>query len=488
MVIKSVTRGSLQTVGIVCILIFFWYSIRVHISNTDISQKPLKDSASRVTRSPSEVTQHLLGKLNRTLQVQSQASSSKPSFTTCEQFPDTQDILLVMKTGATEAYEKLPIHFLTTLKCLNDSIIFSDMDMQMGNHHIIDVLKDIDETEMHGNEQFAFYQQLQQYKRLGLDPLDLKDHMRSWNLDKYKFVPMLKKAWEYRQNAKWYVFVEADTAINWSNMRSFLNILNPEEPLYIGSPTYLSGIEMAHGGTGYIISGAAMKKAVGSKPDIQELYGAEVKNFCCGDRMPAKILLDEGINLTKTWPMFNGETLLSLAYGDKQWCQPVITMHHMAPFQISQFWSFEQNWKASRQERPILWMDVYDRFVHPNLKEEEQEDWTNFATDLVFKSNEEKFEQFDELSPERASIQSPDLCKRLCEYYPECLSWQYHDETCSLGRTFKLGQSMSDDAGEEWTSGWHLERIARFRERMDNCSHGPDWTYAKAKLLPWLST
>lgn len=45
----------------------------------------------------------------------------------CENFPDTEGILLVMKTGATEAYEKLPTHFVTHMQCLPDFLLFSDM-------------------------------------------------------------------------------------------------------------------------------------------------------------------------------------------------------------------------------------------------------------------------------------------------------------------------------------------------------------------------
>lgn len=45
----------------------------------------------------------------------------------CDNFPDTQGILLVMKTGATEAYNKLPTHFVTHMQCLSDFLLFSDM-------------------------------------------------------------------------------------------------------------------------------------------------------------------------------------------------------------------------------------------------------------------------------------------------------------------------------------------------------------------------
>lgn len=45
----------------------------------------------------------------------------------CSRFPNTDDILLVMKTGASEAYDKLPAHLLTSLQCLPDFLLFSDL-------------------------------------------------------------------------------------------------------------------------------------------------------------------------------------------------------------------------------------------------------------------------------------------------------------------------------------------------------------------------
>lgn len=50
-------------------------------------------------------------------------NSSNP----CANFPDTDGVLLVMKTGATEAFDRIPTHLLTTLNCLPDFLIFSDM-------------------------------------------------------------------------------------------------------------------------------------------------------------------------------------------------------------------------------------------------------------------------------------------------------------------------------------------------------------------------
>jgi hypothetical protein len=263
----------------------------------------------------------------------------------CAGFPNTDDILVVMKTGATEAYDKLPIHFLSTLLCNNDTIIFSDMEMNVAGHHVIDVLTDVSEEVKKDNNDFELYRQLQEYYRLHEDPRELKVGPNGWNLDKYKFIHMLLKTYKYRPDVPWYLFVEADTAIMWDNLRTLLDKFDPTKPFYLGSPTYLD-IQFAHGGTGYAISGAAMEQAVGKHLDIDKKYDKDVQGICCGDRMIARVLLDEKIHLTKVWPMFNGEKPLTFPFGKQHWCQPIVTMHHMTAQEVSQVYNFEQQRKA----------------------------------------------------------------------------------------------------------------------------------------------
>ena len=263
----------------------------------------------------------------------------------CEGFPDTKDILVVMKTGATEAYDKLPIHFLTTLRCVNDTIIFSDMEMDMAGHKVIDVLDEVAEDIKKDNEDFELYALLQEYHRLGEDPRSLKEGNNGWNLDKYKFIHMLLKTYKYRPDVPWYVFLEADTTVVWDNLRTLLNKYDPSKPYYIGSPTYL-GIEFGHGGTGYIISGAAMKSAVGKHPDLATKYDKDLHDICCGDAMIGRVLQAEKIYLHRAWPMLNGEKPLTIPFSSSHWCQPVITMHHLTGQEVSQVYNFERERKA----------------------------------------------------------------------------------------------------------------------------------------------
>ncbi|MCJ1234400.1 hypothetical protein MMC14_002361 [Varicellaria rhodocarpa] len=399
----------------------------------------------------------------------------------CEGFPDTSDILLVMKTGATEAYDKLPIHFLTTLKCTNDSILFSDMEMNIAGHHLIDTLDEVAEDVKTGNDDFDLYRTLQTYYKLREDPRGLKVGTNGWNLDKYKFLHMLLKTYRYRPDAPWYVFVEADTTLIWDNLRTFLNKFDSKKPYYIGSPTYLD-IEFAHGGTGYIISQKAMQVAVGKHQDIAQKYDKNVQSICCGDAMIGRVLLDEDIKLTKAWPILNGEKPLTLPFGRNHWCQPVVSMHHLTAQEVSQVWNFEQERRAKGITKPLLFLDIFNHFVKPSLLPL-REDWNNLSFDIEYTpppadqpDKSYAGQKWIDLSPvQRSSPDSPDNCKKACEADDNCYQWMHHDRECDIGHSVKLGGSKNAEGGKKWVSGWMFERIGKFRVDAGNCTDGADW-------------
>lgn len=73
---------------------------------------------------------HIDNIYNNTLYHDGTQDEVKPQFnfsSSCDGFPDTTGILLLMKTGGTESFDKLPVHLLTTMSCLPDFLIFSDL-------------------------------------------------------------------------------------------------------------------------------------------------------------------------------------------------------------------------------------------------------------------------------------------------------------------------------------------------------------------------
>lgn len=212
----------------------------------------------------------------------------------CDGFPDTSNILLVMKTGATESFDRLPVQIMTALKCLPDFLLFSDLDQHIGGYHVRDSLETVLEEAKEDNPDFDLYR-LQQQCAVDQDNcVKMMDGAGTagWNLDKYKNIHMAEKSYRMRPNYDWYVFVDADTYVSWPNLVYSLNKLDPTEEKYLGVVTIIGHMIFGHGGSGYVVSQAAMKNFVGKNPGIANKYDADIKYSCCGDFMFAVALND----------------------------------------------------------------------------------------------------------------------------------------------------------------------------------------------------
>lgn len=116
---------------------------------------------------------------------------------------DTEDVVIIVKTGATEIYRALPIHLTTTLTKIPNYLLFSDHKQQIAQYKVQDALDEVSEDIMLGNEDFDLYFEQKKLIALGQSPekLELKG---GWNLDKYKNIHMMKKTWQQKPHAKWY--------------------------------------------------------------------------------------------------------------------------------------------------------------------------------------------------------------------------------------------------------------------------------------------
>jgi hypothetical protein len=165
----------------------------------------------------------------------------------------------------------------------------------------------------------------------------------AWELDKYKFINMLVRAWEMRPGMVWYVFAEADTYIFWPNLVAWLNNhADPDEMLYAGSVTLIDDFPFAHGGSGYVISGTLLRAVVEEAPDLADRYNVKASETCCGDLLVGKALQEAGVTVRHGYPMFFGEKPWTLPFGNGFWCEPTFTMHHVDSEEVSLLWQLEQ--------------------------------------------------------------------------------------------------------------------------------------------------
>ncbi|KAI8629851.1 glycosyltransferase family 31 protein [Xylariaceae sp. FL1651] len=425
-------------------------------------------------------------------------NSSNP----CSGFPNTDGVLLVMKTGATEAYDRIPTHLLTTLSCLPDFLLFSDLEQQMGQHHIYDALSGIKDSDKARISDFDLYRDQLECPVSQKLCIDAKaERQKAWNLDKFKFLPMMEQTWRKRPGRDWYIFAEADTYVFWANTMYWLKKqsgLNPREKIYLGSRSYIGGKPFAHGGSGYILSGNLLKHLIENHPDIVEEYTERGTNECCGDLLLALALDEhEGVKIRQTWPMINGEKPTTLPYGQNHWCEPILTMHHMSAEEISEVWQFEQTRKT---DRILMIRDLYESLIAPKMQDT-RENWDNGSDDVCYINPDpdaqeradgqarERQKTEDEMSAiEKEAWKSPENCAKVCEseilesdsYDKDvtlgrsCFQYRWHDDVCCTAKSFKFGEPKDDDSTTKWTSGWYLKGINDWIDATGKCTK-PAW-------------
>lgn len=115
-----------------------------------------------------------------------------------------------MKTGTGES-AKTKAHLDTVSSCITNILVFSDLEETIGSHQSIDILADLPPS-YNNNADFAAYAAQKQAHSQG-KPVGYS--AEGWKLDRFKFLPMVDKAYQMRPRADWYVFIEADVYYFW---------------------------------------------------------------------------------------------------------------------------------------------------------------------------------------------------------------------------------------------------------------------------------
>lgn len=215
---------------------------------------------------------------------------ARPDDPSCASFPDTSNILVIVKTGATESYARIPTQLVTVLRCLPDFLIFSDLEQHIAGYHIYDSLDTVTHDVKEENPDFDLYRRQQacpvdqQSCNADADD-DGRQKRQGWKLDRYKNIHIAEKTYRLRPSYDWYIFIDADTYVLWRNLVQWLLKLGDpwNKKYYIGSATLIDDFPFAHGGSGYILSQATMWDLAGSHAGIANSYDMTAKDSCCGD-------------------------------------------------------------------------------------------------------------------------------------------------------------------------------------------------------------
>ena len=398
----------------------------------------------------------------------------------CRNVPGADNVLVILKTGATEIYEKLPTHFVTLFKCTPHYMVFSDLAQDYADFPIRDAIAPVSKQLRNGHEDFRIYKKLQQYQREGQDMGKLKGES-GWNLDKWKFMPMLFEAFEAAPpQIEWFFMMEADTSVSWTNLLQWLKTMDPSQPYYLGSQNSIGGTTFAHGGSGIVLSRQAAnqmqaKRSEEGKEAYTKRWEDETAASCCGDETLARALLEANVPLTMAWPLIQGETIATVDFTKNHWCTPPVTWHHVAPLEIDTLWQFGADWVADHDgwNTPYLYRDIFAHFIAGHISVTRHA-WNNLSQDkkIVAPSLATQDDPvFADLGDfEQRAVESSSACDETCERQPQgqCVQWMFTPGRCYLGAVIRLGKTDERES-ERWVSGWIAERVEGYKERMGDC-------------------
>jgi hypothetical protein len=424
----------------------------------------------------------------------------------CKDVHGAPNVMVIFRTSKAEITEKLPAHIKGLLTCVPNFAIFSDHAGEIEGITVHNALDSI------GSETKRTHDEFREYQIIHADSEHKPDKGKTKNLDKWKFLPMVYKAYHLNPSARFYVFIEADTSLSWTNLLQWVDRLDYRIPYYSGAPTILNSIHLAQRGAGILLSQGALRRYAKS---YDELYTSKwepaLGKGCCGDLALATALADAHVEFYASWPLLQAETPASLDFTQKNWCVPAVSWHHTNGALLEDLWTAQKNWTATHGwSTPFLFRDAFDMFVMPHI-EADKNAWDNLAQDAKvvapagrqkeLKDDEErrkkqKEEQddkkkgsimpgttqfpdpphhrrddpnpppkeldWDKLAatyPDAAN--SPSACARTCELARECVQWRYKDAgdgECHLGKVLRLGREAGEK-DEKWSSGWMVERV-----------------------------
>lgn len=403
-----------------------------------------------------------------------------PDAPPCGRLSGPQDIVVVMRTGATEIKDKLPVHLRTTFRCYPDTVIFSDYEETFEGHKVYDVLASLDDELKHTNDDFKHYLRLQRLGREGLGDHELhgeswesgpvgKNDNPGWKLDKWKFLPMMVDTLKLRPNKKWYIFVEPDSYMIWSNMLQWLGQLNPAKAVYYGSEVQIGDDIFAHGGSVIVMSRLAIQKATEIYSSDQEEWHRRTAEHWAGDCILGTALKHAGVDLTWSWPMLQGGNPAEMNWLEEKgtnivWCAPALSYHHFTSHEVQAMWDFEQQRIANQQSsgpsdkiRVLHHNELYKSYVMPNISSQRQH-WNNASPDII---------------PNSLGL-TIDGCRAICEAKPDCMQYAVGQAGCVISQDVHMGS-----AADGVESGWVKERVDEWLEKLErtvNCRGRDTWT------------
>ncbi|KAJ4349345.1 uncharacterized protein N0V89_007959 [Didymosphaeria variabile] len=428
----------------------------------------------------------------------------------CKDVRGASDVMIVIRTSRAEV-EKPPAHLVKLLACAHHFLIFSDHEGEIDGHPIHDALDIIPNTTRSNHEEFL------EYEKMKADKKYKPSTEKAKALDKWKWLPMVYKVATMAPNHRFYMFIEPETSLSWTNLLQWLDRLDYRIPYYSGVPDTVDDKRYAQRSPGIMLSYGALQQYW---PRHEELYATEWEPLAAtesrGSLILATAMKQAHVEFYSSFGLLDPETPSSLIWGQKFWCTPVVSWHGLTSTQADSLWDTQEAWtKKHGWATPYTHYNAFEQFVKPHLAEQ-KEDWDNVSSDTQLTAESGRREKLAKQKAEgkaegtiehqvpkdppkdaskntkpfpkrddsldtlfQVAADSPENCKATCQKTDDCLQWKYTpagDGACHLGKSLRLGAKVNPDAKGKWTSGWMLDRVNRITEEWGRCERA-EWRF-----------
>lgn len=417
----------------------------------------------------------------------------------------TKDLLVVVKTQASNLYNHLPSRVLTNLRCA-PLVLFSTVSHKIGSFVVHDALSDIAPETREKHKEFELYLKLQNAQKSYLDLSQMHED-GNHNLEKWSVIPSLVSAYRMHPYKKWFVLIQDDTYLSLPNLLSWLGQLDATQPFYAGTRVEHDGLAYASSGEGIVLSNAAAAALAGLYDNRRGAWeNATAGQHCCGDAALGAALGEARVALVPARAHTQADSPLTAEWSPHaaSWCRAPVTWNRMTPQLMDALWRFERNWTLSFERRappeatstglrqlttatatetptgtatsgpapparaaqsaaagttpwtsslgipPMLHRDIFAGLVLPLLRATSNlTDWDNGSSAL---------ELTDKSAASSFGHSSFETCKYACDIRGKCVQWLHERNSCRMGNTVRIGGPAANRDNGEVVSGWLAHR------------------------------
>ncbi|RFU75377.1 glycosyltransferase family 31 [Trichoderma arundinaceum] len=264
-----------------------------------------------------------------------------------------------------------------------------------------------------------------------------------WELDALKFIMGMELAYEQLPNKKWYIILDDDTFLIGPSLYLLLSHLDPTRPQYIGNAVGDYKTRFAHGGSGIVLSGEAMRRLF-DRPDIVAQSYIDSLDETWGDRLVGLTLIKLGIYLNERYSHhFNGEPPERARVQRDRFCSPIVSLHG-----LRRPGAMEAIGHAfSKRDQPVVWGELWELFADTSLRR---------AGSEPVRQMRDHVGPTGEGTTTWEKIASADACRSKCRNRKSCLAWTYDRETraCRISPWMVIGDNNAET--EESGLDWHM--------------------------------